>query len=126
MNVESYGGHEVAINSGARSPAVWYSVARTMTTCRALTAKRGDPWPTDPDRFTVGRDAEFVRRGMPTHGLRVWLPKDRHRYLLMVWEGTCAMCAKHDTAPPVRLYEETAAECEALGFKPPKRPVRLD
>jgi hypothetical protein len=41
----------------------------------ALTVKAGDHWPASKPGFprVAKRDTEFVRLGMPTYGLRVWL-----------------------------------------------------
>jgi hypothetical protein len=44
----------------------------------ALAVKEGDPWPRS--RWSVAiRDVEFVRVGMPTYGLHVWLTEAHER-----------------------------------------------
>jgi MarR family len=50
--------------------------------------RAGEPWPIPsrrPGEFVASKDVEFVRAGMPTFGLLVWLSEDRER-----WEAELA------------------------------------
>jgi hypothetical protein len=68
------------------------------------------PWPFNPETHTARRDVEFIRKGMPVHGLLVWLSERRYRWLLSEWEITCPSVLRWVFPPPASRYDETAAE----------------
>lgn len=76
----------------------------------AVTVQAGEPWPFNPKTHTARRDVEFIRKGIPVHGLQVWLPKRRYRWLLSEWEITCTISTALGIPPPASRYDETAAE----------------
>ena len=57
------------------------------TTPAALSVKAGERWPKRSamavdvdDHWRAKRDTEFIRSGVPTAGLLVWLPENRRRW----------------------------------------------
>jgi hypothetical protein len=63
--------------------AVWALERRGLVIVTAAEVKKGDPWPFPRrwDDWTVARDFEMVRIGMPIMGLVVWTKEARVKYL---------------------------------------------
>jgi len=74
---------------------------RDDTAPTALLVKKGERWPrrrafrdeVDPETWTALKDTEFIRAGVPTSGLLIWLPEGRRRWRAGKVEGAKQLCA---------------------------------
>jgi hypothetical protein len=78
----------------------------------ALLVKKGERWPyrracryeVDFRTWMAKRDTEFVKSGVPTFGLLVWLPENRRRWRARKIEQTTRMFGPVTEARAVELF----------------------
>ena len=98
-----------------------YAVNKDAPT--ALLVKKGEHWPfrrgltakgwdVDAETWTAQKDTEFVKAGVPTSGLLVWLPENRRKYVARKIENLDAVGAMFGQPPmtEVQIIKEFGPE----------------
>jgi hypothetical protein len=74
-----------------------------------------------PGRYSVDRDTDYYRAGMPTAGAYVWLPDNRARYLASKWEAHRHLRTRFPQPSDDADYADLCRMCTAAGIPSPER-----